>query len=40
MYLHLAPGHDARVLRMIPKIADELGPGDGPNKVVQLRQAV
>jgi len=40
MYLHLAPGHDARTLRMIPNIAAELGPKVGPSKVVQLRQAV
>jgi len=40
MYLHLARGHDARTLRMIPNIAVELGPSVGPSKVVELRQAV
>jgi len=32
VYLHLAPGHDARVLRMIPNITAELGPNVGPSK--------
>ena len=40
LYLHLAPGHDARVLRMIPNIAAEVGPSVGPSNIVQLRQAV
>ena len=32
MYLHLAPGYDARVLRMIPNITAEIGPSVGPIK--------
>lgn len=33
MYLHLAPGHDARTLRMIPNIVAQVGPTNGPTEV-------
>ena len=33
MDLDLAPGYDARVLRMIPNITAELGPNVGPSKI-------
>ena len=40
MYLHLAPGHDARTLRMIPNFSAEVGPSVGPrSKVVGIRKS-
>jgi len=44
MYLHLAPGHDNRLLKLIPNIAVPDGPIVGPKKVaanvVEFRRAV